>query len=59
MKRSRSAAMIAVAAVATVGLGAGAAITACAHGLVVTAGQARFSWMPMMTASPAFRGSAL
>ena len=30
-----------------------------AHGLVVTAGRARFSWMPMMTASPAFPGSAL
>jgi rusticyanin len=30
-----------------------------AHGLVVTAGQARSSVMPMMTASPAFPGSAL
>jgi hypothetical protein len=30
-----------------------------AHGLVVTGGGARSSWMPMMTASPAFSGSAL
>jgi rusticyanin len=30
-----------------------------AHGLVVTAGDARSSWMPMMTARPAFPGSAL
>ncbi len=30
-----------------------------AHGLVVTASQARASWMPMMTARPAFAGSAL
>jgi len=30
-----------------------------AHGLVVTTGNARSSWMPMMTASPAFPGSAL
>ena len=30
-----------------------------AHGLVVTAGGAASSWMPMMTAAPAFRGSAL
>jgi rusticyanin len=30
-----------------------------AHGLVVTASQDRSSWMPMMTAAPAFRGSAL
>jgi rusticyanin len=30
-----------------------------AHGLVITASQARSSWMPMMTASPAFPGSAL
>jgi rusticyanin len=30
-----------------------------AHGLVVTASQARPSWMPMMTAAPAFTGSAL
>jgi rusticyanin len=30
-----------------------------AHGLVVTASQARSSWMPMLTASPAFPGSAL
>ena len=30
-----------------------------AHGLVVTASGARSSWMPMMTAAPAFRGAAL
>jgi rusticyanin len=30
-----------------------------AHGLVVTAGDAGSSWMPMMTARPAFPGSAL
>jgi rusticyanin len=30
-----------------------------AHGLVVTAGGAASSWMPMMTARPAFTGSAL
>ncbi len=30
-----------------------------AHGLVVTTGGARSAWMPMMTASPAFTGSAL
>jgi rusticyanin len=30
-----------------------------AHGLVITASHARFSWMPMITASPAFPGSAL
>jgi rusticyanin len=30
-----------------------------AHGLVVTASQASSAWMPMMTASPAFPGSAL
>ena len=30
-----------------------------AHGLVVTASGAPFSWMPMMTAGPAFTGSAL
>jgi uncharacterized cupredoxin-like copper-binding protein len=30
-----------------------------AHGLVVTASSATSSWMPMMTASPAFPGSAL
>jgi len=30
-----------------------------AHGLVVTASPARSSWMPMMTAAPAFGGSAL
>ena len=30
-----------------------------AHGLVVTASGATSSWMPMMTATPAFRGSAL
>ena len=30
-----------------------------AHGLVVTAASASGSWMPMMTASPAFSGSAL
>jgi rusticyanin len=30
-----------------------------AHGLVVTASQARYSWMPMMTSAPAFSGSAL
>jgi len=30
-----------------------------AHGLVVTANGAASSWMPMMTAAPAFRGSAL
>jgi rusticyanin len=30
-----------------------------AHGLVVTASQDRSSWMPMMTAAPAFGGSAL
>jgi len=30
-----------------------------AHGLVVTASPARSSWMPMMTARPAFPGSAL
>jgi uncharacterized cupredoxin-like copper-binding protein len=29
-----------------------------AHGLVVTAGGARSSWMPMMTGAPAFRDSA-
>jgi rusticyanin len=30
-----------------------------AHGLVVTAGRPATSWMPMMTAGPAFAGSAL
>ncbi len=30
-----------------------------AHGLVITARGARSSWMPMMTAAPAFTGSAL
>jgi rusticyanin len=30
-----------------------------AHGLVVTSGQGRSSWMPMMTSRPAFTGSAL
>jgi hypothetical protein len=30
-----------------------------AHGLVVTAASAARSWMPMMTARPAFAGSAL
>jgi len=30
-----------------------------AHGLVVTASSAQDSWMPMMTAAPAFRGAAL
>jgi plastocyanin len=30
-----------------------------AHGLVVTASGARSSWMPMLTARPAFTGSAL
>jgi rusticyanin len=30
-----------------------------AHGLVITAGGASASWMPMMTARPAFAGSAL
>jgi rusticyanin len=30
-----------------------------AHGLVITAGGARSSWMPMLTASPAFTGSAV
>jgi rusticyanin len=30
-----------------------------AHGLVITASNPRSSWMPMMTASPAFAGSAL
>ena len=30
-----------------------------AHGLVITAGNAASSWMPMMTARPAFTGSAL
>ncbi|HEY5987291.1 MAG TPA: sulfocyanin-like copper-binding protein [Streptosporangiaceae bacterium] len=30
-----------------------------AHGLVITASQARSSWMPMMSARPAFGGSAL
>jgi uncharacterized cupredoxin-like copper-binding protein len=30
-----------------------------AHGLVVTASQARSAWMPMLTARPAFPGSAL
>jgi rusticyanin len=30
-----------------------------AHGLVITAGDATRSWMPMMTARPAFAGSAL
>ncbi len=30
-----------------------------AHGLVVTAGGATSSWMPMITTAPAFRGSAL
>ena len=30
-----------------------------AHGLVMTAGNPQSSWMPMMTASPAFAGSAL
>jgi rusticyanin len=30
-----------------------------AHGLVITASDARSAWMPMMTARPAFTGSAL
>ena len=30
-----------------------------AHGLVITASNPRSSWMPMMTAAPAFSGSAL
>jgi rusticyanin len=30
-----------------------------AHGLVITASGARSSWMPMLTASPAFAGSAV
>ena len=30
-----------------------------AHGLVITSGDASTSWMPMMTARPAFTGSAL
>ena len=30
-----------------------------AHGLVITAGEVRSSWMPMMTSRPAFSGSAL
>ncbi|HEY5990261.1 MAG TPA: sulfocyanin-like copper-binding protein [Streptosporangiaceae bacterium] len=30
-----------------------------AHGLVITSGSGRPSWMPMMTASPAFPGAAL
>jgi rusticyanin len=30
-----------------------------AHGLVITASNPRSSWMPMMTATPAFAGSAL
>jgi rusticyanin len=30
-----------------------------AHGLAVTASQGKSAWMPMMTAGPAFRGSAL
>ena len=30
-----------------------------AHGLVITAGNPQWSWMPMMTVSPAFAGSAL
>jgi len=30
-----------------------------AHGLVITAGNATGAWMPMMTAWPAFTGSAL
>jgi rusticyanin len=30
-----------------------------AHGLVIAAGQARSSWMPMMTARPAFPGAAM
>lgn len=30
-----------------------------AHGLVITAANAQSSWMPMMTAAPAFSGSAL
>jgi len=30
-----------------------------AHGLVITGGPARASWMPMMTSRPAFTGSAL
>jgi len=30
-----------------------------AHGLVITASQATISWMPMMTARPAFTGSAM
>ena len=30
-----------------------------AHGLVITSGQDRSSWMPMMTSQPAFTGSAL
>jgi rusticyanin len=30
-----------------------------AHGLVITSGQGRSSWMPMMTSRPAFTGAAL
>jgi rusticyanin len=30
-----------------------------AHGLVITAAASTFSWMPMMTSSPAFSGSAV
>ena len=30
-----------------------------AHGLVIASGQARSSWMPMMTSQPAFAGSAV
>ena len=30
-----------------------------AHGLVITAGNAAATWMPMMTAQPAFTGAAL
>ena len=30
-----------------------------AHGLVITVGQGRSSWMPMMTSRPAFAGSAM
>jgi rusticyanin len=30
-----------------------------AHGLVITAASPRSSWMPMMTAAPAFSGAAL
>jgi rusticyanin len=30
-----------------------------AHGIVITAGNAAATWMPMMTAQPAFTGSAL